>query len=274
MIVLNASKDKNWLSKAVEALRVDGCGIIEGILNEDFLKRTEHAMYEVQRKIVQTLGQERLDRAGELGVLRIMAKFDPFFLKYLEIPQVLQVVDSILSPTAILQVQQGSILPSFPKGEAPPVFQNAFHMDFPRFLNGYLASFNAFFAVTRFTKENGGTLLVPGSHQKSDRPSDDEIKSRAVSVECEAGSMFIFDSTLYHAAGENSSGKDRLGINHQFIRSYFKQQIDYVRALGEDVILAQTPRTQQMLGWYVRVPTSLDEYYRPEEQRFYRKGQG
>jgi ectoine hydroxylase-related dioxygenase (phytanoyl-CoA dioxygenase family) len=39
-------------------------------------------------------------------------------------------------------------------------------------------------------------------------------------------------------------------------------------------VLAQAPRTQQLLGWYTRVVTSLDEYYRSEGDRLYRKGQG
>ena len=86
--------------------------------------------------------------------------------------------------------------------------------------------------------------------------------------------MFVFDSTLWHAAGANISGKDRLAINHQFTRSYMKQQIDYVRALGDGAVAAQRPRTQQLLGWYTRVVTGLDEFYRPEQERLYRKGQG
>jgi ectoine hydroxylase-related dioxygenase (phytanoyl-CoA dioxygenase family) len=274
MITVNAKKDPQWLSKSLEALRIDGCAIVQGVLDQDFLKVTEERMVAVQRQIWETLGEERLARAGELGVLRIMASFDPFFLKYLEVPELLEVVDGTVSPTAILQVQQGSILPSFPKGQAPPVFQNIFHADFPRYLNGYVAAVNIFFAVSRFTKENGATLLVPGTHQKAERPSNEFLESHAVSVECEAGSMFLFDSTLYHAAGENHSGQPRFGINHEFIRSYMKQQIDYVRALGDEIVLAQKPRTQQLLGWYARVVTSLDEYYRPEHERLYRKGQG
>jgi ectoine hydroxylase-related dioxygenase (phytanoyl-CoA dioxygenase family) len=94
------------------------------------------------------------------------------------------------------------------------------------------------------------------------------------SIECPAGSMLVFDSTLWHAAGFNVSGKDRLAINQQFTRSFFKQQIDYVRALGSEVVQAQLPRTQQLLGWYTRVVTSLDEYYQPADKRLYRAGQG
>ena len=65
-----------------------------------------------------------------------------------------------------------------------------------------------------------------------------------------------------------------MAINQQFTRSWVKQQIDYVRALGDDVVLAQSDRTQQLLGWYTRVVTHLDEFYVPPEQRLYRSGQG
>jgi ectoine hydroxylase-related dioxygenase (phytanoyl-CoA dioxygenase family) len=84
----------------------------------------------------------------------------------------------------------------------------------------------------------------------------------------------VFDSTLWHAAGRNESDRDRLGINLQFTRSFIKQQVDYVRALGDELVERQPPRTQQLLGWYTRVVTSLDEYYQPAERRLYRSGQG
>lgn len=86
--------------------------------------------------------------------------------------------------------------------------------------------------------------------------------------------MIVFGSTLWHAAGTNRSDRDRLAINHQFTRSFFKQQIDYARALGDELICAQPPRVQQLLGWYTRVVTTLDEYYRPAKERLYRADQG
>lgn len=73
---------------------------------------------------------------------------------------------------------------------------------------------------------------------------------------------------------ERVSGRDRLAINLQFTRSYVKQQVDYVRALGDEVLASLAPRTQQLLGWYTRVVTDLDEYYVPSEDRLYRGGQG
>ena len=218
------------------------------VLAPAFIEKIRASMYRAQKVYTREVGEERLARAGEIGVLRLPMKYDPLFFEFLALPEVLTVIDHTVSETAIMHLQNGFILPSYPKSQTPPVFQNRFHMDFPRVLNGYLASVNMFFAIDAFSADNGGTLVVPGTHQRMTPPSPEFLEAAAVPVECPAGSMLVFDSTLWHAAGCNVSGADRLAINHQFTRSYIKQQIDYVRALGDAVVLAQPPRTQQLLG--------------------------
>jgi ectoine hydroxylase-related dioxygenase (phytanoyl-CoA dioxygenase family) len=264
----------DWLALTLEALHLSGCAVVEEVLSADMCTRTRDAMYRVQAEIRADIGEERLQRAGELGVLRLMLAYDDHFLSFLELPEVLAVVDGTVSETAILHLQNGLVLPSFEEGRLPETFQTTFHRDFPRYLEGYVASVNCFFAIDGFTVENGGTILVPGTHQRRESPSRSFLDGQAVSVECGSGAMLVFDSTLWHAAGANVSGSDRLAINHQFTRSFVKQQVDYVRALGDAEVLAQPARTQQLLGWYTRVVTSLDEYYRPAEKRLYRSGQG
>lgn len=262
------------LADVLESLRHVGFAVIEDVLDSTFLGATRAAMYRAQRRIVEEVGPDRLERAGEVGVLRLMFRYDEHFFRFLEIDEMLAVVDATVSPTAVLHLQNGFVLPPSTPGEAPDVFQTRFHMDFPRVLNGYLASVNVLFAIDDFTPESGATLVVPGTHQRVEPPADAYLRSHAVPVVCRAGGMVVFDSTLWHAAGPNTSGGNRLAINHQFTRSYFKQQIDYARALPSSVVLAQKPRTQKLLGWDTRVPASLDEYYRPEDQRLYRRHQG
>ena len=274
MVVVDCKRHRHWLGDALAALGDDGFCVVEGVLDAKLLEQIRPAMYRAQERIRAEIGRERLERAGELGVLRLMLRFEPAFFRLLELPEVLALVDATVSPTAILHLQNGFILPSFEREATPRVFQNSFHRDFPRHLNGYLASVNTFFAVDRFTRRNGATFVIPGSHQKEAPPGEAARQNAAIAVECAEGSMVVFDSTLWHAAGNNTSGSDRLAINQQFTRSWIKQQIDYVRALGEDAVRAQPPRTQQLLGYYTRVVTSLDEYYRPEDERIYRRGQG
>jgi ectoine hydroxylase-related dioxygenase (phytanoyl-CoA dioxygenase family) len=275
LITLNCRKDPTWKDRALAALRSEGFCIVQEILDAAFLEVTRAAMYRAQNGILREVGEDRLRRAGELGVLRLMMKFDRHFFAFLEIPELLDIVDLTVSETAILHLQNGFILPSFNTGlGTPEVFQNTYHRDFPRHLNGYLASINVLFAIDEFRDDNGATWVVPCTHQQATRPDAAYCRHHAVPATCPSGSLILFDSTLWHSAGQNTSGQDRMAINHQFTRSYIKQQIDYVRALGEGTMTSLRPRTQQLLGYYTRVVTSLDEYYHPEAERLYRKGQG
>src|SRR5439155_17275477 len=133
-----------------------------------------------RKAMVREVGEERLARAGEMGVLRLMFKHDPFFFRYLELPEVLAVVDATVSDTAVLHLQNGFILPPHPRGTTPAVFQNRFHMDFPRVLNGYVMSVNVLLAIDAFTADNGGTVVVPGTHQKAAAPDPAYLKAAAV----------------------------------------------------------------------------------------------
>ncbi len=273
MLPICSSTESDWLATTLDAVKYSGAGIVTDVLASDLLQRIRAAMYEAQARTLEEVGQERLDRAREVGVMRSMLAYDPVFAELLELPELLAIVDGTVSETAVMHLQNGLILPPYDGGMGD-ILQYTFHMDFPRYMDGYMASVNTMLAIDDFTAANGGTHIVPGTHRRPGRPGQRYMEEASVAVECPAGSMFVFDSTLWHAAGRNMTGSDRLAINHMFTRSFFKQQIDYVRALGDDFVLSQPPRTQQLLGWYTRVVTSSDEYYRPTEERLYRAHQG
>lgn len=271
--MMNFKRDEEWLDHTLEDLKTVGYCVIENVIPEAELKEAKTRMYQVQENILREVGREKLERANEVGILRLMILHDPWFIKFLEHPLIQAIVDKTISETAILHLQNGFINPPL-SHSVEAVAQYNFHRDFPRLLNGYLASINVFIAITEFTKDNGATRVIPGTQQKICSLSPGAMLKKAISLECQAGSLIVFDSTLLHAGGKNVAARDRLGINHQFVRSYIKQQIDYVRALGNERVEKQLPRVQQLLGYYTRVVTSLDEYYRPEQERLYRKGQG
>ena len=269
-----STREANWVAQVSEAVRLEGYAIVTDVLTAQFCAEARARMYLAQEKIRQEIGDERLARSGELGVLRLPLKYEPFLAEFLAVPALHAILDEVLAPTAILHTQNGLILPPASEQARGGTFQKTFHRDFPRYMNGYRASVSVLFAIDEFTEENGATLLVPGTHLDGNRPDDEYLNGAAIVAACPAGSALVFDAMLFHAAGRNTSNQDRVGINHQFTRSFFKQQIDYVRALGDDYVRALPERSQQILGWYTRVVTSLDEYYVPAEERLYRSGQG
>jgi ectoine hydroxylase-related dioxygenase (phytanoyl-CoA dioxygenase family) len=273
MLPTASSADPDWLAFTLEALRYTGAAIVTDVLPRALLERVRSAMYDARACVVQEIGWGRLDRAKEVGVVRIMPRRDPLFLELIALPEILAIIDRTVSETAVMHLQNGLILPPWDDSTGA-IFQTTFHQDFPRYMHGYTASVNVMLAIDEFTAANGGTLVVPGTHQRPGTPDRDYLEAQAVAVECPAGAMIVFDSTLWHAAGRNLSDRDRMAINQMYTRSFFKQQVDYVRALGDELVLSQPPRVQQLLGWYTRVVTSLDEYYRPSAERLYRAGQG
>lgn len=263
----------DWLRTVLEALDVEGCAVVTEVLTPAECDGLENALLDAQKKIVAEIGRERLERAGEMGMVRNAMGMNRAFIDIIAHPAILAVVDSFLSNTAILNLQNGLLLPSFPGDEAPRLFQNTFHMDFRRVLNGYKMAVNCMLTISPYTAENGGTMVIPRSHQRLEPPTEDMLRN-AVSVICPAGSMLVFDGTLWHAAGRNHSGRTRFAINHQYSRAWVKQQMDYCRALGDDVVKRLPDRIQQLLGYWTRVPVTLDDYYKPAAERLYRAGQG
>ena len=115
MVTVDSKTDHDWIERSLEGVRAVGFAIVTNVLDSLFIENTRAAMYRVQKKMLRDIGKERLKDAGELGVLRLMPKYDAFFLKFLEIPEVLSLIDRTVSETAILHTQNGFILPSSPR---------------------------------------------------------------------------------------------------------------------------------------------------------------
>src|SRR5258706_7163895 len=129
---VHCKKDHNWLETCLEQINTNGFATVEGVLEPSFLKTTREKMYDVQEKILKEVGADKLDAANEVDVVRLMMKLDPFCIRYLEIPEMLALIDQTVSNTAVMHLQNGFILPSFPTEKTPDTFQYNFHWDFPR----------------------------------------------------------------------------------------------------------------------------------------------
>ncbi|MFU8817380.1 MAG: phytanoyl-CoA dioxygenase family protein [Pseudomonadales bacterium] len=124
-----------------------------------------------------------------------------------------------------------------------------------------------------FTPENGATWLMPQSHRLAAQPADDEFFAVAEQAVAPRGSIVLFNSNLWHAAGKNTTPCTRRGLTPMFTKPFYKPQFDYCRFFG-DRVTGFSPLVQQLLGYHARVPADLDEWYRKPESRMYRPDQG
>lgn len=152
-------------------------------------------------------------------------------------------------------------------------FSAVVHRDLRFYTHGLPVMVNCLLMIDDFTNENGGTLLLPYSHLEERKPSDEEFFEKAVQINGKSGDMLIFDSNVWHASAYNKTENGRRAIPITISRSFLKQLLDYPRALGYDKIDDYGYELQQFLGYHARVPASLDEWYQPEDKRFYKKNQ-
>jgi ectoine hydroxylase-related dioxygenase (phytanoyl-CoA dioxygenase family) len=121
-----------------------------------------------------------------------------------------------------------------------------------------------------FTEENGSTWILPRSHLRKERPDDEQFFKEAIQATGKAGDILVFNSNVFHSAGKNTTDNGRRALPIVFCKSSMKQLLDYPRAFGSKEF---SPEIKQLLGYDSRVPSSLDEWYQPKENRFYKPNQ-
>lgn len=154
-----------------------------------------------------------------------------------------------------------------------PNFSAVVHRDLRFYSGDFPIMLNCLLLVDDFTVENGGTYLLTGSHLEERKPTDEEFFSNAIQATGRRGDIVVFNANVWHSSAPNTTQEDRRAIPFTVSRSFMKQLLDYPRAIGYDKMDTFTPEMQQLLGYYSRVPASLEEWYQPEDNRYYKKDQ-
>lgn len=118
--------------------------------------------------------------------------------------------------------------------------------------------------VDAFTEDNGGTLILPYSHHKQSKPSQIFWDNNHVPLTGNPGDIVIWNSNVFHKSGTNTTSQDRKALPITLSLPYYKQLLDYPRALGYDRKEEFSEKIQKLLGYDSIVPSSVEEWYRPK----------
>jgi ectoine hydroxylase-related dioxygenase (phytanoyl-CoA dioxygenase family) len=102
-------------------------------------------------------------------------------------------------------------------------------------------------AITDFRADNGGTLLVPGSHKWSgDRqPREGEV----VAAELPAGSVLYWLGGTLHGAGANTSQDWRYGIILTYSLGWLRQEENQYLDVPPEVARRLSPELRNIIGY-------------------------
>lgn len=109
----------------------------------------------------------------------------------------------------------------------------------------------AIWALTDFTADNGATRIVPGSHRADRRPAKGEVPDEVAQVVMPAGSVVVYNGSVWHGGGENRSSGRRLGIVSNYCAGWVRHEENQLLALSREQVAAFPPRLRRMVGYGV-----------------------
>lgn len=151
------------------------------------------------------------------------------------------------------------------------VFHKKIHRDIRGFSSDVPLLLNMLIMIDDFTIENGATLLLGKSHLKNEIPTDEYFKEHAIKATGKGGTIMIWNSNLFHASGFNSTDEVRRAIPITFSLPYYKQLLDYPRAIGYEKYDSFNPEMKRILGYDSRIPSTVSDWYSPIEKLLYKK---
>ena len=100
-----------------------------------------------------------------------------------------------------------------------------------------------------FTEDNGATEIIPGSHLwgPGELPAPDD--ARTFKAVMPAGSVLIWQGTLFHRGGANRTDRARLGITLQYCQPWLRQIENMVLAVPPEKAARYSHRVRAMLGY-------------------------
>jgi ectoine hydroxylase-related dioxygenase (phytanoyl-CoA dioxygenase family) len=114
-------------------------------------------------------------------------------------------------------------------------------------------------ALVDFTRENGGTRIVPGSHRWPDRdlsPSEQFARERPTAeqiayAEMPAGSAVVYTGGTIHAGGSNATQTPRRGAHLSYCLGWLRTEENNYLAVPPAVAAKLPRQAQELLGYAV-----------------------
>ena len=112
---------------------------------------------------------------------------------------------------------------------------------------------NTMWPLDGFTRANGATRFIPGSHrwEAGRQPApDDEVRV----AEMSPGSAMFYLGSLWHGGGANTTDRPRLGVILEYAAAWLRQQENHCLAVPRATVRELPERLIELLGYNIYPP--------------------
>ena len=196
---------------------------------------------------------ETFHGARTVRLTGLAARSETFVHRALLNPTLLAVADALLLPHAAdYWLNTGQVMAVGP-GE-PAQFMHRDENNWPEVVsNDRELTISAMFALSDFRKDNGATVVQPGSQRLPAgvrrEPADAETEFENAYAEMPAGSAMIYTGKVVHGAGANKSDDMRYGLHVSFVLGWLRPEEASPLMVDQQRAAALPSRARELLGW-------------------------
>ena len=224
----------------------NGFTVLENVIDPIWLDRLRQAFEELVEQEGEEAGVEVAQMKGVRRLADLVNKGEVFDAVYLQ-PALL---------TAALHIFQRPFKLHSLNGHDPMANDGlqTLHADGgqPATPEGPFRVVNSMWMLDDFTEENGATRIIPGSHRKLGK-IDDYIEDRMadhpeqIHLQGAAGSVAVFNGSIWHSSYINRSGRLRRTLHCAFIAREFDQQTNQREYLRPETNKRLSPLARYIL---------------------------
>jgi ectoine hydroxylase-related dioxygenase (phytanoyl-CoA dioxygenase family) len=236
--------DAAELETRLEQIDEQGYTILENVIEPDLVAEFRDEIHRVEHERVTVPKGNTVEGFKTLRTYNLLAKSQAF-QKMPVHDAVLPLVERVLEPDCLLS---GMTSMDLGPGEVPqPLHPDDFVINVGRPHPPLVCT--TIWALTDFTEENGATRLVPGSHKRDHIP-DYSRTYESIAAVMPAGSVLVFDGSLWHGSGENRSNDSwRMGINVQYCAGFIRTQQNHYVGIPREIAKTFSDRLLELCGY-------------------------
>jgi len=228
----------------IERVRRDGFTIVERAIAPDLVQALNAALARLERELDARPSMNGFEGRRTVRIYNLLAHGAPFE----QVPvhaSVLPIVEGVLDGGCL--ISSLSSIAIDPGEVAQPI--HADDMVIPLDKPHRPIVCNSMWALTDFTEANGATRLVPGSHRLANPDYGGDYET--VAGEMRAGDVLIWDGSLWHGGGANTTGGRRMGMAMNYCAGFIRQQENQQLGLTPAQVRAFSPRLRELVGYGV-----------------------
>lgn len=222
--------DELGLRENCRELSMNGWTVVRDVASPEFNERF--------RDTITTLNS-----AGKGGNM-LLAK-DPVFAEAILRPKLLAMAEYSVGRGFLISQVAASVRPK----DSPALGLHADHNWLPAPFPNHNMLLTGCWACDEFSKANGSTRVIPGSHVLRRHPRPDEIAAGAgaIAVECPPGSVAMWDGNIWHGNWPRANEGERVVCHITYTRLMMRPVEDYGK-YADDLIDKHGERMAQLLG--------------------------